>query len=421
MEQNMEQLIEHFVNAVENYAKDKGKRARYIKQRAKKVNDGYKGVSSVIDFEDFKVRFAYLIDEGRVFKKGIITLFLNIKDYEYHFADILAQIAEQDKECVVYPYVDNADTMDKCLNMLFKKLDMYKESIEEVARDEAKRKRLEKMIQKDMKTFSGSKIPKEGSLALMMTGIYSNTALIRYTSEPYEAYLNGNYKKALRLYGKEGNLVKYEKQLVKLMKDLIKKKEVVKLPEEQLTINRKKQVKKESIKYTALASLVVFPVVVLISVLLYDIFVKVVASNSEYILVPSKVLLSVPIVALTLAFVGTARNYFFKGKIQSVVNFNMLNKAKENRKRVWTRALAISSILIIAIIAATSITFRAEGIKYSNDILDFKGTIVPYSEVDYLDEKTQEIKLKNSESILLETYDYDISSLKEVLEKNIKK
>lgn len=417
MEQNMEQLIEHFITAVENYAKDKGKRARYIKQRAKKVNDGYKGVSSVIDFENFKVRFAYLIDEGRVFKKGIITLFFNIKDYEYHFTDILAQIAEQDKECVVYPYVDNEIAMDKCLNMLFKKLDMYKESIEEVARDDSKRKKLEKMIQKDMKTFSGNKVPKEGPLALMMTGIYSNTALIRYASEPYEAYLNGNYKKALRLYGKEGNLVKYEKQLVKLMKELIKKKEIVKIPKEQLTINIKKQVKKESRKYTALAAVVILPVVVLISLLLYDVFVKVVGANSEYILVPSKVLLSVPILALILAFATSARDSLFKGKIQNVLNFNMLCQAKENRKRVWSKALAISSILVIAIIAATSITFRAEGIKYSSDILDFKGTIVPYSEVDYLDEKTSEIKLKNGESILLETYDYDISSLKEVLEK----
>lgn len=421
MEQNMEQLMEHFVTAVENYAKDKGKRARYIKQKAKKVNDGYKGVSSVIDFEDFKVRFAYLIDEGHVFKKGIITLFFNIKDYEYHFTDILTQIAEQDKECVVYPYVDNVDIMDKCLNTLFKKLDMYKESIEEIACDEGKRKKLEKMIEKDMKTFSGNKIPKEGPLALMMTGIYSNTALIRYASEPYEAYLNGNYKKALKLYGKEENLVKYEKQLVKLMKELIKKKEIVKLPEEQLTINRKKQVKKESRKYNILAAVVVLPVVALISLLLYAVFVNVVASNSEYILVPSKVFLSVPIVALVLAFIVPARDNIFKTKIQNVLSFNMLCQAKENRKRVWSKALAISSILIIAIIAATSITFRAEGIKYSSDILDFKGTIVPYSEVDYLDEKTSEIKLKNGESILLETYDYDISSLKEVLEKNIKK
>lgn len=421
MEQNMEQLIEHFVNAVENYAKDKGKRARYIKQRAKKVKDGYKGVSSVIDFEDFKVRFAYLIDEGRVFKKGIITLFFNIRDYEYHFTDILAQIAEQDKECVVYPYVDNVDTMDKCLDMLFKKLDAYKESVEEVACDEDKRKKLEKMIQKDMKTFSGGKVPKEGPLALMVTGIYSNTSLIRYTSEPYEAYLNGEYKKALRLYGKEANLVKYEMQLVKLMKELMKKKEVVKLPKEQLTINRKKQVKKEGIKYTVFATVVVLPVVVLISLLLYDIFVKVVASNSQYILVPSKILLSVPIVALTLAYVHPIRDSLFKEKLQSVLSFNMLNQSKENRKKVWTRALAISSILIIANIAATSITIRAEGIKYSKDVLDFKGTIVSYNEVDCLDEETSEIKLKNGESILLETYDYDITELKEALEKNIKK
>lgn len=420
MEQEMEQLIEHFVVAVEDYAKDKGKRARYIKQRAKKVDNGYKGVSSVIEFENFKVRFAYLIDEGRVFKKGIVTLFFNIKDYEYHFADILAQIAEQDKECVVYPYVDNVETMDKCLNTLFKKLDIYKESIEEVALDDGKRKRLEKMIEKDMKTFSGGKIPKEGPLALMMTGIYSNTSLIRYTSEPYEAYLNGNYKKALRLYGKEGNLVKYEKQLVKLMKELIKKKEVVKIPEEQLTINRKKQIKKESRKYTLFSAIVVLPVVVLISLLLYDVFVKVVAANSEYILVPSKVFLSVPILALVWAFVLPARDSIFKDKVQSVLKFNMLCQAKENKKRVWSKALAISSILVIAIIAATSITFRAEGIKYSSDILDFKGTIVPYTDVECLDEAVPQIKLKNGESILLETYDYDILTLKEVLEKNTK-
>lgn len=420
MEQEMEQLIEHFITAVEDYAKDKGKQARNIKQHARKKQNGYKGISSVIEFETFKVRFAYQIDEGKVFKKGIVTLYFNIKDFEYHFCDILSSVAPEDKDCVVFPYVDNKDTMDKCLKLLFAKLDKYEKGIKEIATDEAKIKKLEKTVSKEIKAFAGKEPPKEGSLRLMLSGIYSNTSLIRYTSEPYEAFLKGNYKKALKLYGKESTLVLYEKQIVKLMKQLIKKKEIVKIPEEQLTINRKKEIKKESRRYTMLAMVAALPIVILITYLLYEVFVKVVAGGSQLILTPSKIFLTIPALALLTAFTVPLRDILFKDKIKNILRFNMLYKAKANRVHIWTKTITISSLIVIGIIAASSITLRDEGIKYSNDILDVKGSIVPYSDVQGLDEETKEIKLKNGEKILLETYDYDMNTLKEVLEKNIK-
>lgn len=420
MEQEMEQLVEHFITAVENYAKDKGKRARNIKQHARKRQDGYKGISSVIEFEAFKVRFAYQIDEGKVFKKGIVTLYFNIKDFEYHFCDILSSVAPEDKDCVVFPYVDNTETMDKCLNMLFSKLDKYEESIKEVATDEAKIKKLEKTVSKDIKAFAGKEPPKDGPLRLMLSGIYSNTSLIRYTSEPYEAFLKGNYKKALKLYGKESTLVLYEKQIVKLMKQLKKKKEVVKIPEEQLTMNRKHQIQKESRCYTLLAMVATLPLVVLVTYLLYELFVSVVASGSQLILPLSKIFLTIPALALLIAFTVPVRDRLFKEKIKNTLRFNMLYKAKANRVRVLKKAVTISSLIVIGIIAASSITLRDEGIKYSNDILDVKGNIVPYSDVQELDEEAKEIKLKSGERILLETYDYDMNALKEVLERNIK-
>lgn len=417
----MEQLIEYFIKTVENYAKDKGKQARNIKQHARKKQDGYKAISSVIDFGSFKVRFAYQINEGRVFKKGIVTLYFNIKDYEYHFCDVLSNISPSDKDCVVFPYVDNIDTMDKCLNILFLKLNKYEEVIEELACVETKRRKLERTVGKDIKMFSGNDIPKEGTLALMISGIYSNTSLIRYTSEPYEAFLNGNYKKALRLYKKEPTLVLYEKQLIKLMRQLVKRKEIKKIPEEQLTINRKKQIKKECFVYTILSVIITLPLMFLITDLLYRLFVKVVAGDSLMILQPSRIFLIVPVLALLIVYVEPVRDILFKTRIRNTLSFNMLYVAKTNRKRVYMRAVTISCTLVIAMIAASSITLRNEGIKYSNNMLDIKGRIASYSDVEMLDENKKEIKLKNGESILLETYVYDdIGMIKDVLEKNMK-
>ena len=421
MGQEMEGLVQHFTDVVENYAKKKGKQSKVVKQYGRKKYDGYKGVSSVIDYESFKVRFAYQIDEGTVFKKGVVTMYVNIKNYEYHFCDVLSHIEPKDKDCIVFPYVDNEEIMDECLKLLFAKLDKYENNIMEITSDESKIKKVEDSLKKDIKAFSGKELPKDGPLTLMISGIYSNTSLIRYTSDAYAAYLNGNYKKAIKLYNKENTLVLYEKQLVKLMKQMLKKKEVYSIPEEQKTINRKKRIRKESAIYTIISCLLAAPAIFLIVLSLYNVFLKVVGSGVQMLIPPSIVFLTVPTVALLIAFVLPVRDKLFKSKLKNTLRFNILYTSRNNKKRVWVNAITIASILVIALIASSSITLREDGIKYSKDILDFTGTIVSYSDVDILDTTTNEIKLKNGESILLETYSYDADTLKEKLDIQIKK
>ena len=420
MGQEMEDLVQHFIDTVENYAKTKEKQARVVRQYGKRKNDGYKGISSVIDFENFKVRFAYQIDEGPIFKKGIVTLYFNIKDYEYHFCDVLSHVEPNDKDCVVFPYIADTCAMDKCLKMLFEKLDKYEERISSIVLDEAQIKKLENSLKKDIKTFSGRELPKDGPLTLMISGMYSNTSLIRYTSDAYVAYLNGNYKRALKLYSKEETLVLYEKQLLKLMKELIKKGEVYSIPEEQKTINNKKKIKKGTVIYTIISSIVTVPVVYLITLLLYKIFLNVVGIGAEMLIPLSSIFLTVPTVALTIAFVGRVRDKIFKTKLKNMLKFNILYTSRQNKKRIWTNAITIASILVIAIIASSSITLRAEGVKYSKDILDFKGTIVSYNDIEVLDTVSQVIKLKNGEVISLKTYLYDADELNEKLNLKIK-
>lgn len=420
MRQEMEDLVQHFIDVVDNFAKEKDRKVKVIKQYGRKRNDGYKCISSVMDFENFKVRFAYQVDEGPVFKKGIITLYINIKDYEYHFCDILAHINPKDKDCVVFPYIDNNEIMDKCLKVLFLKLDTYENNIMKIVSDEDKIKRIQDALKRDIKAFSGKELPKEGPLTLMISGIYSNTSLIRYTSDAYKAYLNGNYKKSIKLYSKEGTLVLYEKQLVKLMKRMVKKKEVVSLPEEQKTINRKDKIRKETLIYTIISSLIVFPIMFLLTYILYTMFLKVIQNNAQLLIPPSIIFLFVPSIALTIAFTKLARDKIFKDKVANAVRFNALYTHRQNRKKVWVNAITIASILVIAIIASSSITLRQDGVKYSKDILDFTGTIVSYNDIQGLDRATKEIMLKNGEAINLETYSYDLDLLEEILMKKIK-
>lgn len=423
MEQNIENMVAEFIASVENYAKEKGKQVRNIKQRRTKKDDGYRAISSIIDYETYKVRFAYQINEGAIFKKGVVTLYFNIGEYEYHFCDVLASIAPRDKDCVVFPYVDEVETMHRCIQFLCNKLDKYADKIVELSVNEEKKKSLENVLKKEIKYFSGKDIVKEGPLSLMISGIYSNTAIIRYTSEPYEAFLNGNYKKAIKLYNKEGTLTKYEKQLVRYMKYLIKKNIVKEIPEDQKTINRKKQVIKESFIYTVLSFLILLPITFVLSYTLLEIFNMVISKNALMLITIDNLFLLIPVICLSLVFTIPFRDVLFGKKISNTIKFKALHitnfKLKKMKKLV--NLVTFCTILSIAILSAISVTLREEGIKYSTNIFDVKGSIVPYSDIVKVDVEDKKIELKNSEFIYLDWYDVDMQELQESIQNIIKR
>jgi len=419
MQNEIDVLVDKFIDIVKDVVKEK--QVRSIKQYHRDRRKGYKTISCVIEYEQFKVRFAYHVNEGIVFKKGIITMYFNIKSLEYHISDILAQIAPRDKDIMMFPYVDNESTMKSCVEILWNKLQKYNDKIIELSTNDELISRLERTLKKEIKIFSGKDLPKEGPLALMLSGIYSNTSLIRYTSEPYECFVNGNYSKAIRLYNKESNLALYEYQLVKFMKRAIKQKKKVDIPDEQKTINHVKNIKRNSRVYSILSFILLLPLMFGISLALSKLFANVITKNADLVLFRDIIFLSVPTVALSVAFTQKLRNYLFKKKLASVFQYDVLvntEKQKKIKKSIFN-SIIISSILTIAIISASSISFRVDGIKYSTDILDFKGTIVPYKEVQSLDKEALKIILENGEEISFETFSYnndDVNKIEQIIE-----
>lgn len=412
MQKEIDVLVDKFIEIVKEVAKDK--QVKSIKQYHRDRSKGYKTISCVIEYESYKLRFAYHINEGAVFKKGIITMYFNIGSIEYHFTDILAHIAPRDKDLIVFPYVDNVETIKICIELLWNKFQSYNEKIIELSINNELKIKLERGLKKEIKIFSGKDLPKEGPLALMLSGIYANTSLIRYTSEPYECFVNGKYEKAIKLYNKESNLALYEQQLVKFMKRAIKAKKKVEIPEEQKTINHAKEVKKSTKIYTILSFILLLPAMFTMCVILSKLFTYVITQNTLLVLFRSNLFLIIPTITLSLAFTKNIRNWLFRKKLYKTFQFEVLYNTEKHRKFELNimNSVVIASIITVALLAASSISFREDGIKYSKDILDFKGTIVPYNEIQKLDTEKEVILLENGEEILLDTFNYTLDDLK---------
>ena len=100
-------------------------------------------------------------------------------------------------------------------------------------------------------------------------------------------------------------------------------------------------------------------------------------------------------------------------KLQVLYNTEKYKK----RKKIILNSVVIASTLTIALLASSNVILREDGIKYSKDILDFKGTIVPYNEIQSVDIQNSKIILENDEEILLYTYNYTLEDLKLIQDK----
>ncbi|MBR5227765.1 MAG: hypothetical protein IKV94_03915 [Clostridia bacterium] len=427
MQQDIENVVNKFIDKTKEYAKSIEKEAKVIKQYNKNRDNGYKTISSVIELDGFKVRFAYHVNEGIGFKKGIVTVFYNIGNLEYHAYDVLKQIAPKDKKSLVFPYVDDEEVIDKCMTILTDTVEQYKENITELSKNPEEVNKLEKDLKKEIKQFIGKNL--DGApvpLQLLISGVYNISLLLRYTSEPYEAFLQGNYKKAIRLYNKETNLTIYEKQLVKSIKQEEKNKNKTKSTENYYTNNRKKEAEKGNFIYSLLSFLLSIPVVSILSLLLYALFVYVMTSRAIVTLNTSLIFLIVPIIFASIAVYKPVRDKIFASKMKQYMQLQVLfntKQAKRSKLNIFN-AILISCIISIAMIASTSLTAREDGIKYSKEIWDVKGTLVSYNEIQHFDLNKKQLILEKDEVIDLSVYDISNVKLEELVKvlenKNVK-
>lgn len=419
MKQGIESLINEHIGLVEQFAKSKGLQSRNVKKYSNKEENSYRVVSCVIEYEQFKVRFAYEINEGMLFKKGIITAYFNIKDYEYHICDLLAKVAPKDKDCVVFPYVDSEEVLNSCLKQLFQKLNKYESLINDLASNSEKRRDLESNVKQEIMFFSGRPASKKGPLSLAMFGIYAQSALIRYTSEPYIAYLNGNYKKALKLYAKESSLTLYERQLVKRMKFWIKRDIKREIPEEQKTINIINVVKKEVKVYSILTFIMLLPFSFVVLEILYKVLLYIVQSNAIVMLHLSCMYLIIPSMLLSWVTCAFARDKLFLKKMKSTFKLkNLYHTFELKRQKFDTLKVCISTcIIIVAFLASLSFQVREDGIKFAQNVFDIKGTMASYKEIKSYDKDSKQILLENGEKIDLNIFSGDFEKINNLIMK----
>lgn len=427
MQQDIENVVNKFIDKTKEYAKPIEKEAKVIKQYNKNKENGYKTISSVIELEGFKVRFAYHVNEGIGFKKGIVTVFFNIGNLEYHAYDVLKQIAPKDKKCLVFPYVDDEDVIEKCMQILIDTVEQYKGNITELSKNPEEVMKLEKDLKKEIKQFIGKNLDVVPvPLQLLLSGVYNISLLLRYTSDAYEAFLQGQYAKAIRLYSKEDNLTLYEKQLVKHMKQEEKKKNKTSTTDNYFTNNRKKEAEKGSKIYGVMAFFLSLPIVSMLTFLLYSLFIFVMTKNALVTLPTSIMFLIVPIVFGSFAIFMPIRDKLFKPQLKQYMQLQRLYNTKFNQRTKINafNAILISCIVSIAMIASTSLTIREDGIKYSKEIWDIKGTLVSFNEIQHFDLNKKQLILEKDEAIDLSVYDISNFKLEEFIKalenKNVK-
>jgi len=156
------------------------------------------------------------------------------------------------------------------------------------------------------------------------------------------------------------------------------------------------------------------PTMLAVCVVLSKLFTYAITQNTLLVLSRSKLFLVIPTMVLSIVFTKNIRNWLFKKKLDKTFQFEVLYNTDKHRKFELNimNSVVIASIITVALLAASSISFREDGIKYSKDILDFKGTIVPYNEIQKLDTEKKVIVLENGEEIFLDTFNYTLNDLK---------
>lgn len=182
--------------------------------------------SWTVEFKLIRVQFM-LTKKEKLFLP-VSTLFCHVfldkNDYcYYHISELCEYLGLDDFRCYIFPYIENAERLNNCFNVIAGFLDENESGIDALAleSDTYKEKKIADAKKVLKQKDPGAYIDEEDVYYGTMLINYNSLMLMRLSKHPaYIAFLKGDYQRALKKYSKIKRLFSYERRLVDFISSL---------------------------------------------------------------------------------------------------------------------------------------------------------------------------------------------------------
>ncbi len=197
-------------------------------------------VIGMLSFDGFCVEFDYSLECGGEVEKSGLGIIIDLSQkysetFKCMMYDIMPYVDDRDFTCWYYCFVENTERMELCFDKLENDFFAIFPKLQKALNDEQVLEKLEKQVDESVKITVGAaayndmeeelqsdrtniaKGQADLAKALVM-GLYIGNEQCAYASKAYCAFIEGDYKKALKRYSRKKYLLLYEKNLVEYMK-----------------------------------------------------------------------------------------------------------------------------------------------------------------------------------------------------------
>ena len=394
--------------------------------KGKKENGIGKVVSRII-FKGFSLNVIYRINSGIIIPVSTLEIRIDFeKAYlplEYSFYDILYEIDKNNFNCYTIPYISSKKQLKDSIKYIIDEFLKYKDKIQEFAESKEKITLLEKKIENRIYIMFKEHIFKSMNLNYVkdILNLYYILDIANFTSDEYYIYLEGKYKKYIKVLNKKKQKTDYEKRLLehvkKKVKKGIKKEEATNKNKEFIAAKKEKSSSKDLIPML-LSTLVIIPIAAIVYAFIF--YITTMFLNKGTMYVAGQTYFSLYLPSLITGIIGSwyARKLAYKiiyrkncSKIIMLDTLSVTDKINKNMDKFCQFIIAAS--IVWTMLSANNL-----------DMLQIEGEFIPYTDVKcvyktngimndlgfVVDNKSAVIVLNNNEQINL-YYSVDTSEV----------
>lgn len=348
---------------------------------------------------EFVYSFENMINQPKSILECRVCFSKNDNLIEYPLYNLMHLINDKDFSCYFFPFIESPERMKLCFGVISNAVKRYLPSIEKIAASKEKTAFLKAEIKEEIKTFFGqssfSFLDSENSEKTMRLYMenYFSVLHISFSSDRYNAFLKGNYNKAIKKYSRTKKLTEYEKRLLCFMKNLPQGEQYTAADPCLNTLDGGLKIisGSEGLKAVLFSLMIFLPIFFIVYAGLYLIMLNLFYDNALYVTGSefSKVIKMFLPALMTSIIIGYfRRNYITKlvdyDKIRHLILYDTIlnRKHEENIMRKFGYFIITACLLFTIFSSASNIAFYSNGLRNNLDFFSLKGEYISYNKVD---------------------------------------
>lgn len=221
-------LIGQFDRCCGRFAKESGALQYDFLPLLYKKSKQAQGAMAVFAFQGFQATLVYHSALGRV--RSVLECRISLGEkgdegVDFSLYDLLYLLDENDYNCYIFPYIESAQRMADCLEVLFGALIRYRNQLTGIGSDAVVRGRAQARRKKEMLRFFKTDVFAEYAesaplLLQWQLASYREWYVSRFCAGWYIDYIEGRYERAAKRFAGYDNKSDYELRLLKFIKTL---------------------------------------------------------------------------------------------------------------------------------------------------------------------------------------------------------